>query len=256
DFMEHGWDIKRLIKQIVTSSTYRQSGNIVEDNYKKDPENVYLWHAPRLRVKAELVKDIILASSSLLVKTIGGPSVKPYQPKGLWEGATSGRGELATYRQDKGESLYRRGIYTFIKLTVPPPNMGIFDASNRDLCEVRRSLTSTPLQALMMMNDPTVLEASRVLSQKLLEEKSSVDEKITKAFHRIICRKPDKKETEILKNYFTDQLQQFKQKKLDAAATIKVGEYPGDDKLDVNTTAALMKVISTIYNMEEAITKS
>ncbi len=256
DFMEHGWDIKRLMKQIVTSATYRQSGSIVEDNFKKDPENVYLSRAPRLRVKAEIVKDIILASSGLLVKTIGGPSVKPYQTKGLWESATSGRGVLATYKQDTGESLYRRGMYTFIKLTVPPPNMAIFDASNRDLCEVKRSVTTTPLQALMMMNDPTVLEASRVLSQKLLEEKSSVDEKITKAFHKIICRMPDKKELDILKNYFAEQLQQFKQKKLDAAATIKAGEYPGDDKVDVYSTAALMKVINTIYNMEEAITKS
>jgi hypothetical protein len=256
DFMEHGWDIKRLMKQIVTSATYMQSANIVEDNLKKDPENVYLSHSPRLRVNAEFVKDIVLASSGLLVKTIGGPSVKPYQPKGLWESATSGRGELATYKQDKGESLYRRGMYTFIKLTVPPPNMAIFDASNRDQCEVRRLVTSTPLQALMMMNDPTVLEASRVLSQKLLEEKSSIDEKITKAFHRIVCRMPDKREAGILKSYYDEQLQQFKQKKLDAAATIKAGEYPMDNKLDANTTAALMKVINTIYNMEETITKS
>jgi membrane peptidoglycan carboxypeptidase len=116
--------------------------------------------------------------------------------------------------------------------------------------------TSTPLQALMMMNDPTVLEASRVLSQKLLEEKSSADEKIRKAFHRIICRLPSEKEMTILTNYFKDQLQQFKLKKLDAAVTIKAGEYKIDDTLDVNMTAALMKVINTIYNMEEAITKS
>jgi hypothetical protein len=254
--MEHGWDIKRLVKQIVTSATYRQSANVAEDNLKKDPENIYLSHSPRVRVQAEFVKDIILASSGLLVKTIGGPSVKPYQPKGLWEAATSGRGELAAYKQDTGESLYRRGMYTFIKLTVPPPGMAIFDASNRDQCEVKRLQTSTPLQALMMMNDPTVLEASRVFSQKLLEERSSVDEKITKAFHRIICRLPNKKEMGILKSYFDDQLQQFQQKKLDAATTIKVGEYKMNDKLDVNATAALMKVINTIYNMEEAITKS
>ena len=221
DFMEHGWDIKRLVKQIVTSATYRQSSNIVEENLKKDPENMYLSHAPRLRVQAEFVKDIILASSGLLVKTIGGPSVKPYQPKGLWESATSGRGELATYKQDKGESLYRRGMYTFIKLTVPPPGMALFDASNRDQCEVKRLITSTPLQALMMMNDPTVLEASRVLSQTLLEEKSSMDDKIRKAFHRIICRLPNKKEMLILTNYFDAQLQEFRLKKLDAAITIK-----------------------------------
>src|SRR6185295_10905111 len=121
---------------------------------------------------AEFVRDLVLSSSGLLVRTIGGPSVKPYQPKGLWESATSGRGVLATYKQDKGESLYRRGMYTFIKLTVPPPGMILFDASNRDQCEVKRSKTNTPLQALVMMNDPTVLEASRVLAQQLMTEQS------------------------------------------------------------------------------------
>jgi len=134
--------------------------------------------------------------------------------------------------------------------------MAIFDASNRDLCEVNRSVTSTPLQALMMMNDPTVLEASRVLSQKLLEEKSSVDAKITQAFRRIICRMPDKKEMGLLKNYYAEQLAAFQNKKLDATATLNVGEYKMDNTLDKNNTAALMKVISAIYNMEEAITKS
>jgi hypothetical protein len=207
-------------------------------------------------MKAEIVKDIVLASSGLLVKTIGGPSVKPYQPKGLWESATSGRGELATYKQDKGESLYRRGMYTFIKLTVPPPNMAIFDASNRDMCEVTRSVTSTPLQALMMMNDPTVLEASRVLSQTLLQDKMPVDQKIQTAFRRIICRVPNKKEMSVLQKYYEEQLNAFRNKKLDAAATLQVGEYKMNESLDKNSTAALMKVISAIYNMEEAITKS
>ena len=147
-------------------------------------------------------------------------------------------------------------MYTFIKLTVPPPNMAIFDASNRDMCEVSRSVTSTPLQALMMMNDPTVLEASRVLSQKLLQEKCNVDAKITKVFRRIICRIPTKKEQSLLKNYYNEQLAAFQNKKLDAAATLNVGEYKMDDTANKNNTAALMKVISAIYNMEEAITKS
>ena len=256
DFMEHGWDIKRLIKQIVLSATYRQSSNIKEDNYNKDPENIYLSRAPRQKVKAEFIRDMILASSGLLVNTIGGPSVKPYQPKGLWEMASSGRGELATYKQDKGDALYRRGMYTFIKLTVPPPGMILFDASNRDQCEVKRSQTNTPLQALMMMNDPTVLEASRVLSQKLMQENSSVQEKIQKAFHRIICRVAGVKEKAILTSYFDEQLLQFKAKQLDAAATILTGEFPFVNNLDVNATAALMKVINMIYNMEEAIIKT
>ena len=256
DFMEHGWDVKRLMKQIVTSATYRQSGKVKDDNYKKDPENSWLTRAPRMKVKAEFVRDIVLASSGLLINTIGGPSVKPYQTKGLWEMASSGRGELATYKQDKGEALYRRGMYTFIKLTVPPPSMILFDASNRDQCEVKRTQTNTPLQALMMMNDPTVLEASRVFAQVLMEEKSSTDEKIKKAFHRIVCRLPNAKETDILKSYFDDQLKQFQQKKLDAAATLHVGEYPADKNVDAITTAALMKTISMLYNMEEAIIKT
>jgi hypothetical protein len=256
DFMEHGWDIKRLVKQIVSSATYRQSVKVTAEKLKADPENMYLSRGPRNRLPAEFVRDVVLCSSGLLVKTIGGPSVKPYQPKGLWEGATSGRGVLAIYKQDKGENLYRRGMYTFIKLTIPPPGMAVFDASNRDQCEVKRSKTNTPLQALVMMNDPTVLEASRVLAQQLMSEPSTAAEKIQKAFRKIICRKTSAKENEILISYYNDQLQLFQQKKLDAKGTIKVGEYPLKEIADANSFAALMKTINTIYNMEEAITKS
>lgn len=255
DFMEHGWDIKRLVKQMVMSAAYRQSAVTTKQKQNIDPENIYLSHGPRFRLPAELVRDLVLSSSGLLVRTIGGPSVKPYQPKGLWEQATSGRGVLATYKQDHGDSLYRRGMYTFIKLTVPPPSMIIFDASNRDQCEVKRLKTNTPLQALIMMNDPTVLEASRVLAQKLQEEKKDEDYTITKAFRLIICRKPTDKELKIVKSYYDEQLQLFKQNKLSADTTLMQGEYVRDDKPDKNATAALMKTIGMIYNMEEAITK-
>lgn len=256
DFMEHGWNIKRLVKQLVMSATYRQSVKAQEEKLKKDPENVYLARGPRQRLQAEFVRDMVLASSGLLVRTIGGPSVKPYQPKGLWEAATSGRGVLASYKQDHGDALYRRGLYTFIKLTVPPPSMGLFDASNRDQCEVKRSKTNTPLQALMMLNDPTVLEASRVLSQRLLAEPGSLEQKIDKAFRLIVCRKALPKESAILQGYYREQLQQFTQAKLDAAATIKAGEYKMPDHPDANSMAALMKVIEAIYNLEESITKT
>lgn len=256
DFMDNGWDIKRLMKQIVLSATYRQSAKITEEKRKIDPENIYLSHAPRTRLSAEFIRDEVLASSGLLNKTIGGPSVKPYQPKGLWESATSGRGVLAAYTQDTGSALYRRGMYTFIKLTVPPPSMIMFDASNRDQCEVRRLKTNTPLQALVMLNDPTVLEASRILAQKLVTEKSSAEEKINKAFRLIVCRKASSKEMDILKKYYDDQLQQFQQNKLDASLTLKAGEYPFNEKADKKITAALMKVISIIYNLEETITKT
>jgi len=255
DFMEHGWDIKRLVKQIVMSSTYRQSAKASDEKIKVDPDNIYLSRGPRFRLPAEFVRDLVLSSSGLLVRTIGGPSVKPYQPKGLWEAATSGRGVLATYKQDHGDSLYRRGMYTFIKLTVPPPSMMMFDGSNRDQCEVKRTKTNTPLQALIMMNDPTVLEASRVLAQKLAAEQRDATNKISRAFRLIVCRKATDNELKILNDYFNDQLQLFKEKKLDAQTTLKVGEYKTNDKADVNITAALMKTISTIYNLEETITK-
>lgn len=256
DFMENGWNIKRLIKQIVMSATYRQSAKTTADKLGKDPENTYLSRGPRNRLPAEFVRDLVLSSSGLLVKTIGGPSVKPYQPKGIWESTTSGRGELATYKQDHGDALYRRGMYTFIKLTVPPPSMIMFDASNRDQCEVKRLKTNTPLQALVMMNDPLVLEASRVLAEKLSVEQTLPEDKIVKAFRLIICRKPADKEMKLLKAYYDDQLQEFRQKKLDAAKTLDAGEYPQNKNAINADAAALMKLVNVIYNMEEAITKT
>jgi hypothetical protein len=255
DFMENGWSIKRLVKQMVMSATYRQSAKVSENHLKTDPENIYLSRAPRERLKAELVKDMLMASSGLLNQEIGGPSVKPYQPKGMWETASSGRGELATYKQDTGKALYRRGLYTFIKLTVPPPSMAIFDASNRDQCEVKRLKTATPLQALVMMNDPASLEAARVLAQSLIQSNGSEEEKITEAFRRIICRHPKPKEVGILKEYLKQQRQSFTIGKLDAAKTLACGFYPLPPNINKNELAAWMKVCSTIYNLEEAITK-
>lgn len=256
EFMEHNWDIKYIIKKIVSSNTYRQSARVSEKALEKDPENIYLSHAPRTRLKAEFVRDLVLSSSGLLVKKIGGPSVKPYQPAGLWESATSGRGELATYKQDKGEKLYRRGLYTFIKLTVPPPSMILFDASNRDQCEVTRLQTNTPLQALAMMNDPTILEASRVFAQKLISTNKDAQTNIETAFRRILCRTPEKEEISILTRYHKEQLELFRAGQLDAKGTLKVGEYPQDPNLDPVAQAALMKTINLMYNMEEAIVKS
>ena len=256
DFMEYNWDIKRLVKQILTSATYRQSAKVTDNHLAIDPENVYLSRYSRMRVKAEFVRDIVLGSSGLLVKDIGGPSVKPYQPKGLWERATSGRGVLAKYEVGEGNELYRRGMYTFIKLTVPPPSMIIFDASNRDQCEVKRSRTSTPLQALIMLNDPSVLEASRTFAQQLLTEQTGIEDKINKAFRTIICRKASNKEQNILTEYYNEQLALFKNKKLDAEKTLKIGASPLNKQVDADMSAALMKVVSTIYNMDEAITKT
>lgn len=256
DFMENGWNIKRLVRQMVLSATYRQSALVTKQHLQTDPENIWLARAPRLRYKAEFVRDFVLASAGLLHRETGGPSVKPYQPPGLWENAGSGRGLLKTYVQDRDSHLYRRGLYTFVKLTLPPPSMIVFDASNRDQCEVKRTRTNTPLQALILMNDPTVLEASRVLAQRLLASGISTKECIETAFRSILCRKPGEKEWEILGIYHAEQLQAFKSRKLDAAKTLRVGEAPVNRSLDQDASAALMKVIITMYNMEEAIVNS
>lgn len=254
DFRDHGWNIKRLVKQMVMSATYRQSAVVTPEKLKIDPDNSLLSRSSRARLPAESVRDIVLASSGLLTRTIGGPSVNPYQPPGLWEMATSGRGQLATYRQVHGPNLYRRGMYTLIKRTVPPASMAIFDASNRDQCEVRRLRTNTPLQALVMMNDPTVLEASRVLAANLLKENSQARWKIYKAFRMIVCRRPNEKELNILNGYYDEQLREIN--KQDAAKLLDVGEYPIPQNLNKVNLAAMMEVIDTMYNMEETITKT
>jgi len=256
DFREKGWNVKRLVKTLVMSAAYRQSTKVSDEKLRTDPENIYLARGPRLRLPAELIRDLVLSSSGMLVETIGGPSVKPYQPKGIWEASSSGRGALAVYRQDHSESLYRRGIYTFIKLTAPPPSMIIFDASNRDQCEVKRFSTNTPLQALVMMNDPMVLEASRVLAEKMIAKESAAGTNIQNAFRQIICRRPSDNEKKILTAYYEEQLMLFKNGKLDPKKILNSGEYKHIPNLDQAKTAALMKTINTIYNMEEAITKS
>ncbi|EMS32449.1 hypothetical protein C943_01176 [Mariniradius saccharolyticus AK6] len=255
DFRENGWDTKRLIKKILTSATYMQSSKVDQKKLSIDPDNKYLARAPRLRLTAENVRDLMLASSGLLVPKIGGPSVKPYQPAGLWEAATSGRGELKTYKQDKGEKLYRRGLYTFIKLTSPPPMPIIFDGSNRDQCEVNRGRTNTPLQALVMLNDPLMMEAARVLATKIHKEKPDAEAGIEEAFQRIMCRKPSAKELDILVSYFEEENERFVNEPEKAKDLMQVGEYPLDEKEIHAESAALMQVIMTIYNLEEAITK-
>ena len=254
DFMSHDWDIKRLVKQIVMSATYRQSAVVSSEKLQADPDNILLARSPRYRIDAEFIRDAVLSSSGLLNNTIGGPSIKPYQPPGLWEGATSGRGLLSVYKQDHGKDLYRRGIYAFVKRTVPPPVMGIFDASNRDQCEVKRSKTNTPLQALVMMNDPTVLEASRVFAAKLLGENTRPEDKISKAFRTIVARKPRAEEVTVLSEYYKKQLKTMNDKK--AARLLSIGEFPQDEHINKITQAALMQVIVTIYNLEETITKT
>jgi hypothetical protein len=255
DFRANGWNIKRLVRQVVTSATYMQSAVVTRDKLAADPENVFLSRAPRLRLSSELIKDLVLETSGLLNKEIGGPSVKPYQPKGIWEASTSGRGVLAYYVQDHGEKLYRRGLYNFIKRTVPPPSMLMFDASNRDQCEVKRIRTNTPLQALIMMNDPMVLEAARVLAEKLMMENIPAEQKIEKAFQKILCRKPSATELALLTKYFHDESRTFTSTPDRAAELVRQGEYRHEEIEDKITLASLMQVVQTLYNTDEAITK-
>lgn len=256
DFRDNGWDIKRLIKQLVMSATYRQSADVSPEKLKIDPENILYSRAPRYRIAAEFVRDLVLSTSGLLVREIGGPSVKPYQPPGLWESATSGRGQLKTYRQDHGDDLYRRGMYVFIKRTVPPPTMGIFDASNRDQCEVRRLNTNTPLQALVMLNDPTVLEAARVFAASLLRENGSHEETALKAFRTIVCRTPSKQELGILTGYLADQIAVYRNDPKSAAQLLSIGEHPLSDEIPKPELAAVTQLVTTLYNLEETITKT
>jgi hypothetical protein len=256
DFRDHGWDVKRLIKQMVMSATYRQSAAISNEKLATDPDNILLARSSRKRLTAEGVRDLALASSALLIKDIGGPSMKVYQPKGIWESSTSGRGVLARYVQDHGDDLYRRGLYSFIKRTVPPPGMLVFDASNRDQCEVNRMRTNTPLQALVLLNDPVILESARVFAERLMMDKSSFDEKVRKAFQTIICREPKKEEFEQLIAYYNQEKINFNKAPEKATQFVEVGEYPHEQIKDVISLAALMQVVQTIYNLDEAITKS
>jgi len=253
DFMKNGWDIKKLVKQIAMSSTYKQSSNVSPEHIQKDPENVFLARGPRLRLSAELLKDHILASSDLLNPVIGGPSVKPYQPKGLWESATSGRGQLASYVEDQGDKRYRRGLYHFIKRTVPPPSMLIFDASNRDQCEVKRSSTNTPLQSLVLMNDYQVLEAARHLAIKTQKEQSAPESKFEQLFRKIVCRKPKPNEIKKIKDFHKETLTAMDDKK--AKEIIFFGDFKETPDMDIKGTAAMMQTVQLLFNLEETSTR-
>ncbi len=257
DFMEHNWDVKYLMKKILSSNTYQQSSVVSKKQLEQDPDNLYYTRSPRIRFKAEIVRDWVLGTSGILNPMIGGPSVKPYQPKGVWESTTSGRGVLASYKQDHGPAIYRRGLYTFIKLTAPPPSMMIFDASNRDQCEAKRASTNTPLQALTMLNDPAVLEASRVLAENISVGNKSLEDKLEQAFETIVIRKPSRFERNKLMDYCAKQVAFFNGNAPLLKNTLAVGEYQHPTKkYNEAEAAALMKTILILYNLEETITKS
>ncbi len=255
EFRETGWDIKKLIRLIVTSTTYRQSAKRPTDKAQKDPDNKYYSFFPRLRLSAELQRDLVLSAAGIINPEIGGPSVKPYQPKGVWESTTSGRGELAKYVQDKGDKLYRRGLYNFIKRTAPPPSLLIMDASTRDQCEVTRSRTNTPLQALVLMNDPQLLEAARVLAQRTANMKLSEDQKLDRMFRQVLCRKATENEMKMLKAYYQQEKNKFTLHKENAEQFLKAGEFEQIKTKNIAETAALMQVNQMIFNLDETTVK-
>ena len=205
-FQHHDkWDTKKFIKRIVMSSTYKQSSKVKEKNRLKDPDNTYLANYPRQKLSAEMIRDNALATSGMLVKKVGGPSVKPMQPPGLWDEVTGGGGgSLAFYVEDTGENLYRRSLYTFWKRTVPPPSMMIFDAPTRDFCSPVRQKTSTPLQSLALMNDPQYQIAAENLSHKIFKEDTSIEKKINKLYRTVTGRTPKEDEIAELKKYLNE----------------------------------------------------
>jgi hypothetical protein len=201
-FVESGWNRKALHKQIVLSATYRQSSQAPADLIARDPENRLLARGPKHRLDAEQIRDSALAASGLLVPTVGGPSVKPHQPAGVWEDAGTGK----SYTPDKGDNLYRRSLYTFWRRTAPPPNMLTFDATTREVCTAKRETTSTPLQALVLLNDPQFLEASRVLAEQLVaSHPDTPQQRAHTAFRRLTGRTPDAREADVLDRLFQEQ---------------------------------------------------
>jgi hypothetical protein len=253
------WDVKGLIRLMVTSATYRQSSAETPVQRAKDPENRLLSRAPRFRLPAELVRDQALYLSGLLVPKIGGPSVKPYHPKGLWEDLAFGGGfSEQAYVQGHGEDLYRRSMYTFWKRTCPPPSLQTFDAPEREFCMVRRSVTNTPLQALVLMNDPTYVEAARKFAERILNEAPATElqVRLDYAYRWALSRCARPKEMQLLTDLYKRQLAAYKADPKATAKLLSVGESPRDPKLDSAELAAWTTVVSTILNLDETITKN
>lgn len=251
EFVASGWDVKRLVRLLVTSATYRQDAAISSQAWQQDPANRLLGRGSRFRMSAEAIRDNALAVSGLLVARSGGPSVKPYQPDGLWL-ETSNR----PYVQDSGSKLYRRSLYVYWKRSVPPPNLFAIDAPTRETCTVRRQRTNTPLMALVMLNDPVFVEAARQLAERaLLEGGGDADAAIAGMFFRATARRPDEQEKAILEEIYQQQLAIYTANPEAAGALLAVGESPRDRSLDTARHAALAMVANTILNLDETITR-
>jgi len=247
-FIDSGWDVKALCREIALSATYAQDSRADESQRTRDPFNILLARGPGHRLNAEQIRDAALAASGLMVERIGGPSVKPYQPDGLWEDASS-----TGYTRDSGEGLYRRSIYTFIKRTVPPPALLTFDAGTREVCTVRRERTGTPLQALVLLNDPQYVEAARVLAERVLAQRADAPPgaAIESMFRLLIGRVPSAAERAVLDRAFAEQEAWFGRAPEEAAQFARAGEAPRSEELDPVRVAALSAVAQAIMNFDE-----
>jgi len=269
DFVESGWDVKRLVRLIVTSGTYRQSSAATAGQLETDPANQLLARGPRFRLPAEFVRDQALAVSGLLVPRLGGPSVNPYAPGDLWRevshyGSTPATAQ--TFVQDHGEKLYRRSLYTYLKRTASPPNMAAFDAPNREVCTVARSTTNTPLQALVTLNDPQFVEASRVLAERVLAdsetervsdgERESDAARLRWAFVACLSRPPQPQEFAVLVAALKRERAHYAKDESAARALLAVGESPRNEQLPVAELAAWTQVASLLFNLSETITRN
>ena len=252
DFIASGWDVKALCKKIVLSSTYRQRSAAPAELRERDPDNRLLAHGPSRRLTAEMLRDAALAAGGLLVEKIGGPPAKPYQPPGMWKGMNA---FLPAYVADKGEGLYRRSLYTFWRRTSPPPNMLAFDAPTREVCVVHRQATSTPLQPLVLLNDPQFVEAARGLAERLLREGGATrQEKLTYAFRLAATRRPTERELRLLDELYQEQLELFRKDPAGAQKFLKSGEHPVPSGIDPIELAATTATAGAVLNLDAAVT--
>jgi len=252
EFRRTGWDVKALQKTIVMSATYRQSSRLSPELLAKDPENRLLARGPNVRLSADIVRDQALAIAGLLTTRIGGPSVKPYQPEGLWNEVGGG----SAYVQDHGDNLYRRSLYTFWRRSIPPPSMANFDASARENHMVRPVVTNTPLQALDLMNDVAYVEAARVFAQRVIKEGGKTPpERLAYAFRVATARRPKPAEAAILLSAFRQNEDRFTSKPEAAEKYVSAGEYPRDQGADTIELAAYTSVTSLILNLHETVMK-
>jgi hypothetical protein len=252
EFVRGGWDVKALHRLLVTSATYRQSSKVTPALLQRDPENRLLARGPRQRLTAEMVRDQALAAGGLLVEKLGGPSVKPYQPPGLWK-ELSGADD---YVQDRGENLYRRSLYTFWKRTVAPPAMAAFDAAGRETCVVREARTNTPLQALTLLNDVTFVEASRALAERALREAGpSPEERVGRLFRLVLARPPRPAELRILVDGLQAHLVEYQRDPAAAKKLLQAGESPAAPRWDRSELAAYTAAANLILNLDEAVTR-